>query len=177
MLTSWYHLIAIVIKTPRYNTIWIFLILLLSYMTKFQKLRTLTGSQNSKHFFGEHTFSTRFFRSILTPRTMSNSWTRENKKVFLQNAVFHFLLFFSPFSNSTQSEFGCYIREFMHCTPPIMVSLAYSTLTVPILISKWGQNTTTCRQDLHIPQNSNFHPLFLALFLHFFSITCCKCIF
>ena len=31
------------------------------YMTKFPKLRTLTGSQNSKNFFGEHTFPTRLF--------------------------------------------------------------------------------------------------------------------
>ena len=63
--------------------------------TKFQKLRTLTGAEKSTKFFAVHTFPTRFFRSVLTPRTMSNSWTCKHKKVFfLQNAIFHFLPFF-----------------------------------------------------------------------------------
>ena len=99
--------------------------------------------------------------------------TQKKKKLFLQNAIFHFLLFFSPFLSSTQSEFGRYKREFKRCTPPIMVWLASSTPIVPILIPKWGQNMTMERQNLHIPQYSHLHPSFLALFLHFLSITCC----
>ena len=92
---------------------------------------------------------------------------------------FSFFAFFTRFSNSTQSEFGRYKNEFEHCTPLIMVSLALasSTLTVPILIPKWGQNTSKERQDLHIPKYLHFHPSFLALFLHFFRIWCCKWIF
>ena len=72
-------------------------------MTKFPKLRTLTGVEKSKKNFGEHTFPTQFFRSVLTART------------FLQNAIFNFLNFFHFFLNSTQSEFGCYKNE-KHCT-------------------------------------------------------------
>ena len=135
------------------------------------------GSQNSKHFFGEHTFPTRFFRSVLTPRTISNLWTRNNKNVFSQNPIFYILFFLLPFLNSTQFEFGRLQNEFKCCTPLIMVSLASSTLTVPILILKWGQNMTKEWQNLHISKYLHFHPLFLAIFLHFFSITCCTWIF
>ena len=146
-------------------------------MRKFPKFRTLTGNKKSKKFFGEHTFPTRFFRSVLTPRIMSNSWTRKKKIVIFAKRNFSFLLFFPPFFNSTQSEFGHYKNEFKHCTPSIMVSLASSTPTVPILIPKWGQNTTTWGQELHILQYFHFHPSFLALYLHFFSIMYCTWIF
>ena len=85
---------------------------ILRYMTKFPKLRTLTGDKKSKQFFGEHIFTTPFFGSVLTLKTMSNTWTRKNVKVFfLPYAIFYFLLFFVQILNSTQSEFGCYKRE------------------------------------------------------------------
>ena len=114
---------------------------------------------------------------LMNPRTMFKLWTCKNKKIFLAKCNFSFFALFLPFLNSTQSEFGRYKIEFKHCTPPIMVSLASSTLTVPILIPEWDQNTPKERQDLHIHKYPPFHPLFLALFLHFFSITCCKWIF
>ena len=65
-----------------------------------------------------------------------------------------------------KSEFRCYKNEFEHCTPPIMVSLASSTLSVPILVPKWGQNTTKERQDLHIPK----YPIFTPHFWRYFCI-------
>ena len=138
----------------------------LKCMRKFPKFRTIFLTSTPS----PHDFSDPYWPPEQCP-------TREYakiKKCFLQNAIFHFLLFFSPFLNSTQSEFGRYKDEFKHCTPPVMVSLASSTLSVPILIPKWGQNTTKERQDMHIPKYLHFHPSFLALFLHFFSIACCK---
>ena len=85
---------------------------ILRYMTKFPKLRTLTGDEKSKKFFGEPTFTTPFYRSALTLKTISNTSTRKNVNVFfLPYAIFHFLPFFVQFLNSTQSEFGCYKRE------------------------------------------------------------------
>ena len=143
-------------------------------MTKFPKLRTLTGDEKSQIFFGEHTFPIRFFPPELCP-------TRENAKIekffFAKRNFSFFALFFCLFLNSTQPEFWCYKREFMNCKHPIMVSLAFFIPTIPILIRKWGQNTSEGRQDQHIPKFPHFHPSFLALFLHFFSVMCCKWIF
>ena len=69
--------------------------------TKFPKLRTLTGVENSKNFFGEHNFPTRFFHFVLTPRAMANSWIRKNKIFFFAKRNFSFLVLFFPFLNST----------------------------------------------------------------------------
>ena len=55
---------------------------------------------------------------------------------FFAKRNFSFFALFSPFFNSTQFEFGCYKREFKHCTPPIMVWLALSTPKVSIMILK-----------------------------------------
>ena len=117
-------------------------------MTKFPKLRTLPGDENSKNFFGKRTFPTRFFDPYWPSELCPTREHAKIKKFFLQNAIFHFLLFFPPFFNSTQSEFGRYKREFKHCTPSIKVSLASSISTVPILIPKWGQNTIKNSQDV-----------------------------
>ena len=65
---------------------------------------------------------------------------------------------------------------FKHCTPPRMVLLASSTAPGYILIPIWRQKTTTWVQELHIPKYHHCHPSFLALFLHFFRISRCKCI-
>ena len=124
--------------------------------------------------FGEHTYPIRFFQPALTLRNNPNSWTRLNKKVFFAKRNFSFFALFCPFLNSTQSEFGGYENEFKHCTPSIVVSLAFPILTVPILIRLWRQNTTKEKRDLHIPKYPYFYPSLFALFLHFFSITCCK---
>ena len=96
------------------------------------------------------------------------------KYIFFLRVFFHFFTLFSLRFISTQSDFGANKRALRHCKPPIMVSLASSLPTVPILIFKWGQKTTKESQDLHIPKYYYFHPSFLALFLNFFSITCCK---
>ena len=142
-------------------------------MTKFPKLRTLTGDENSKNFFSEHNFLMRFFRFILT-------LTREHAKMnkfFSKMQFFILCTFFPQFLNSTQSEFGRYKKEFKHCKPSIIILLASFTLTVPILIRNWGQSTCKEKQDLHIPKYLHFHHPFSALFLNFFSNTCCKWIF
>ena len=102
------------------------------FKRKFPKLRTLTSNKKPTIFLGEYIFPKRFFQFVLTPEPFPTRKHAKIKKYFLQNAIFHFLLFFPPFFNSTQSGFGCYKNEFKHCTPPIMVWLASSTPTVSI---------------------------------------------
>ena len=101
------------------------------------KIAHLNWWRNFKIIFGKHTFPTRFFWSVLTSRTMPNSWTRKNKIVFFFEIFSFFASFYTFFFSSTQSQFGCYKRELKHCTPPIMVSLSTSTPTVTILIREW----------------------------------------
>ena len=147
------------------------------FMTKFPKLRTLTGAQKSKKFFGEHTFPTRFFDPYWPPELCP---TRENakiKKFFFSKRNFFIYCSFFPFSNSTRAVWIWALQKNIAHVSPIMVSLASSTLTVPILIPKWGQNTTKYSQELHISQYSHIYNSFLALFLHFSSIVCFKWIF
>ena len=95
-------------------------------MTKFPKLRTLTGNKKSKKLLGQHNYPKQFSQPISTPRTVSNSWTRKKRKFFFAKQNFSF---FALFLNSMQ---------FKHFTPSIMVSLSFSTLTIPILIRNWG---------------------------------------
>ena len=75
-----------------------------------------------------------------------------------------------PFFHLTQSEFESYKNEFQHCTPLIIVSLASFSPTVPILKPTLSWNTIKYRQDLHIPKYFHLNSLFLALFLHCFSV-------
>ena len=121
-----------------------------------------------------HTLKTnciRFFILLTWRKNMYRPFWKSYMRVFS---------FFHPFSLRfiwKQCDFVANKRAFKHCTPPIMVSLASYTDPGPILIPKWVQKTTKERQDLHIPKYHHFHPSFLALLLHFFSITCCKWIF
>ena len=103
-----------------------------------------------KKFWLEHLPHTIFLIRIAPRTIISNSWTCENKIV---------------------------LNQFKHCRPAIKVSLASSTLTVPILIPKWGQKMTKERQGLLIRKYAHFYHSFLALFLHFFGISRCKWIF
>ena len=99
------------------------------------------------------------------------------KYIFFYEHFFHFFTLFSLRFIWTQSVFGANKKAFKHCTPPIMVLLASFTAPGSILIRIWRQNMFIWGQELRIPKYSHFYHSFLTLFLHFFSITCCKWIF
>ena len=82
--------------------------------------------------------------------------------IFFSRVFFHFFTLFSLRFISTQSDFGAKKTAFKHCTPPIMVSLAYYTTPGPILIPKWDQKTTKEWQDLHIPKYNHWTALGLT---------------
>ena len=74
--------------------------------------------------------------------------------IFLRE-IFHLFTFFPLRFISTQSDFGANKRACKHCTPLIMVSLASSTATGPILVRTLCQNTIMWGQKLHNTKYSN----------------------
>ena len=65
-------------------------------MRKFPKLRTLIGNKQSKKFFWRGN-PIQFFQLILTPELFPTRKHAKIKKFNLQNAIFHFLPYFSHF--------------------------------------------------------------------------------
>ena len=122
-------------------------------------------------FFNKHIYSQQCSIHLFPTHYKSHSWCSlgdSRSRLIRERSAsafcsLHILFCIGSLSlNSMQSEFACYKNEFKHFLPPIMISLAPTTPTVPTLIPKWGQNTTKERQDLHIPQYFFFYPSFLV---------------
>ena len=72
-------------------------IILLCIDNEISKIAHLNWFPKFKIFFWRAHLPHTVFRFILTPRTMSNSWTRKNKKVYFAKRNFLFFALFSPF--------------------------------------------------------------------------------
>ena len=117
----------------------------------FQNCSPLLVPKSKKKFLASTPSPHDFFDLYWPPELCP---TRENAKIksFFAKRNFSFFALFSPFSNSTQSEFGRYKNEFKHCPPLTMVSLASAILTVPILVP----NLSEVRTWLSIVRNFIF---------------------
>ena len=133
--------------------------------------------KNIDFYIEGHTLKTNCIRFLILFYIIKKFCVHFEEYIFFLRVFFLFVTLFPLQFISTQSDFGANKRAFKQCTPPTMVSLASSIPIVPILIPKWGQKTSKKIQELHIPKYYHFHPSFLALFWHFFSISRCKCIF
>ena len=95
----------------------------------------------------------------------------QKKSFFLQTRFFNFCSFFTFFWTRCSLNLGATKGSLSKSS--IMVSLAFSTTTVPILIRKWGQNMTTWGQEMHIPKYLHFRSYFFSPTIESFSIINC----